>query len=273
MLIATWNVNSIRSRLNLVEEFLEKANPDLLCIQETKVEDEIFPKKSFLENGYHLSFYGQKSYNGVALISKEHLADVRFGFSGELVDDKSHNAMDKQKRVISALIDGLRVVNVYVPNGSDLESDKYKYKIEWLKTLHKYLTHQATRNEPICLLGDFNIALEDIDIHNPEKAKESIMASDLERKTLRKLLKDLSLEDIFRIFEQDTNHWSWWDYRHSAWERNNGWRIDHIYLGPELLMNAKSCKIHQEMRGQEKPSDHAPVMVEINWPPQIEEDF
>ncbi len=273
MLIATWNVNSIRTRLLQVEEFLEKAKIDLLCLQETKVEDEIFPKEIFENKGFNVSFHGQKSYNGVAFISKEPLTDVRFGLQGELENSISDKRIDDQKRVISALVNGLRVVNVYVPNGSNLESDKYKYKIEWIKELKKYLELQTLREEPLCLLGDFNIALEDKDIHTPERARGGIMASNLERETLKNLIKDIKLEDVFRIFEQGSYNWSWWDYRHSAWEKDKGWRIDHIYLCPQLIKNAKSCVINKKIRGNEKPSDHAPVMVDLNWPDYEEEDF
>ena len=266
MLIATWNVNSIRTRINQVLEFLEEVNPDLLCLQETKVEDSSFPKEEFTKKGYFLNFFGQKSYNGVAFISKSPQEDIRFGMSGEIISDYSTEYFDEQKRVISTLFNGIRVVNVYVPNGSSLDSDKYQYKIKWLNCLKSYLAKQSERNEPVCLLGDFNIALEDKDIHNPARLSGGIMASKLERKALESLLGE-KLEDSFRIFEQDTNHWSWWDYRRSAWERDKGWRIDHIYLSKELVDNLKGCTIHKKSRGNIKPSDHAPVIVEINWPP------
>jgi len=273
VLIATWNVNSIRTRSQQILDFLDEAKPDLICLQETKVDNSLFPKEPFEEKGFQVVFNGQKSYNGVALISKVPFEDVRYGFEGELFDDKEARLLGEQKRVISALIEGIRIVNVYVPNGSSLDSPKYDYKIQWLNCLKKYLKAQAIRDEPLCLLGDFNIALEDKDIHNPTKLTGGIMASDLERRTLRDLLGD-NLEDVFRIFEEGNNHWSWWDYRSGAWPRDKGWRIDHIYLSETLIKNAKSSLIHKETRGNEQPSDHAPVLVDINWPPEEEfEDF
>ncbi len=264
MKIATWNVNSIRTRIDQVLNWLEKIQPDLLCLQETKVVNEQFPLEIFLSNGYQVSFDGQKSYNGVALISPHKLDDVRFGFQGELPFDKEAIELSSQKRIISALIENIRVVNLYVPNGSSLKSDKYNYKLKWLKCLKRYLEEQSKRNEPICILGDFNIALEDKDIHNPTKLSGGIMASNQERKALKEALGN-DLRDVFRIFEQDTNHWSWWDYRSGGWERGRGWRIDHIYLSEELISRSKSCEIHKDQRGNIQPSDHAPVLVDIDW--------
>ena len=178
MLIATWNVNSIRSRLDQVKEWLSEVKPDLLCLQETKVPDEAFPEDAFKSLGYKAYFYGQKAYNGVAFLSQTPLEDVRTGFTGELSDDSEAKEFSDQKRVISALIEGIRVINLYVPNGSSLTSDKYIYKIKWLNCLAKYIKKQESRNEPLCLLGDFNIALSDKDIHNPKKLSSSfILAS------------------------------------------------------------------------------------------------
>ena len=266
MQIATWNVNSIRTRLTQVKDWLEEVNPDLLCLQETKVADEFFPKAELEENGYQVYFHGQKSYNGVALISRHPLKDIRFGLSGELPNDLQADRFGEQKRVISALINDIRVVNLYVPNGSALNSEKYIYKIEWLQCLDRYLKAQAKRDEPLCILGDFNIALEDKDIHNPERLTGGIMASEAERDALQSILGE-RLQDVFRLFEPGTQHWSWWDYRSGGWERNRGWRIDHIYLSESLLKQAKSCVIDKQQRGNNQPSDHAPVVVEIQWPP------
>ena len=165
--------------------------------------------------------------------------------------------------MISALIDGIRVINVYVPNGSSLSSEKFKYKVEWMKYLKKYLDIQSKRDEPTCILGDFNIAPTDKDLHNPKKLTGGLMASDEERDLLSEILKD-RFEDVFRMFEFDSGHWSWWDYRTAAWERDLGWRIDHIYLSNDLLEKAISCQIHKKIRGNLRPSDHAPVSVEIN---------
>ena len=273
MLIATWNVNSIRSRLDQVISFLKEFKPDLLCIQETKVQDHLFPKEEFKKIGFNASFLGQKAYNGVALISTHELEDVRYGFSGELSEDIDLLSFEEQKRIISCLINGIRVVNVYVPNGSSLKSSKFTYKLKWLNSLKNYLKNQESRQEPLCLLGDFNIALEARDIHNPDRLTNGIMASKAEREALKNVLRE-QLQDVFRIFEQDSNYWSWWDYRSNAWDLDRGWRIDHIYLSEELLSQAKSCFIAKEMRGNIQPSDHAPVVVDIAWPAEdFVEDF
>ena len=271
MLIATWNVNSIRTRLEQVKSWLDKTKPDLLCLQETKVDDELFPYKEFENKGYYVNFYGQKAYNGVALISKEPLEDVRKGFKGEIKESSFSEELDVQKRLISGLIKGIRIVNVYVPNGSGLDSPKYSYKLHWIECLKEYLNTIRKREEPICLLGDFNIALEDKDIHNPEKLSGGLMASIRERKALRAAING-ELDDVFRVFENESDFWSWWDYRSGAWERDKGWRIDHIYLSNELIKQAKSCLIDKKVRGNIQPSDHAPVLVELNWPANEEWD-
>ncbi len=271
MLIATWNVNSIRTRLTQVKEWLIEVQPDLLCLQETKVADPFFPKTELEENGYEVYFHGQKAYNGVALISRHPLKDVRTGLSGELPNDSEANRFGDQKRVISALLNDIRVVNLYVPNGSAVGSEKYKYKLEWLACLKRYLNEQAKRDEPLCVLGDFNIALEDKDIHNPKRLAGGIMASQAERESLKDLLGERH-QDAFRLFESESDHWSWWDYRSGAWDRDKGWRIDHIYLCEELMKQAKSCEIHKKVRGNIQPSDHAPVVVDLNWPPQLDEE-
>ena len=198
---------------------------------------------------------------------------MRVGFTGELPENAETSLFNEQKRLISALVDGIRVINVYVPNGSNLSSEKYKYKIQWLHFLKKYLQEQSKRGEPTCLLGDFNIAPEDRDLHNPKKSSGGIMASKKERENLKDLLDD-KLEDVFRVFEPGEGHWSWWDYRTASWERDQGWRIDQIYLSDQLIRNAKSCKIHKKLRGNIQPSDHVPVVVEIKWPiDDFDEDF
>ncbi len=271
MLIASWNVNSVRTRLEHVLAWLEHTQPDLLCLQETKVDDPLFPAEAFESSGYQLSFHGQKAYNGVAMLSREPLDDVRKGFIGELAEDGEALQLGEQKRVISALIDGVRVVNLYVPNGSSLTSEKYPYKLRWLACLKRYLEAARTRDEPLCVVGDFNIAMEARDIHDPERLSGGIMASDAEREALHQALGD-SMNDVFRVFEPDAGHWSWWDYRSGAWNRDSGWRIDHIYLSDDLLSTARGCVIDKQERGREQPSDHAPVVVDLCWPPAEEEE-
>jgi exodeoxyribonuclease-3 len=251
--------------------WLEQSQPDLLCLQETKVDDPLFPAEAFEAKGWLVSFHGQKSYNGVALVSRIPLDDVRCGFAGELRDDSEALELGEQKRVISALIDGVRVVNLYVPNGSSLTSDKYPYKLNWLTCLKRYLEQPMQRGEPLCVVGDFNIALEARDMHDPDRLSGGIMASDAERQALQMALES-GLQDVFRVFEPDAGHWSWWDYRTGAWDRDRGWRIDHIYLCDELLGLARSCVIHKQVRGNDKPSDHAPVSVDLDWPPSDDDE-
>ncbi len=273
MLVATWNVNSIRSRIDLVKEWLIANNIDILCLQETKTEDQFFPVEIFSKLGYEVSISGQKSYNGVAIISRFPIEDIKIGFDSVISDYKDLSMLSHQKRILSAEINSIRIINVYVPNGSSLDSDKFIYKEKWIECLKTYLREMSSNHTPICLLGDFNIAPEDRDIHTPSNYIEKIMASSKERKLLKDALRG-ELEDVFRIFEPGEKNWSWWDYRHSAWERDKGWRIDHIYLTEDILSCANSCWIDKDTRSREKPSDHAPVIVDINWPPtEVENEF
>ena len=273
MLVATWNVNSIRSRIDHVKEWLITNKIDILCLQETKTEDKFFPIEIFSNLGYEVSISGQKSYNGVAIISRFPINNVKIGFNEVIKDYKDLSFLSEQKRIISSEINGIRIINTYIPNGSSINSDKFIYKEKWLECLQVYLREINKNDIPVCLLGDFNIAPEDRDIHTPSNYKESIMASSKERKLLKDALGE-ELEDVFRIFEPGEKNWSWWDYRHSAWERDKGWRIDHIYLTEDILSCANSCWIDKEQRSREKPSDHAPVVVDINWPPSdIENEF
>jgi exodeoxyribonuclease-3 len=260
--IATWNLNSIRSRQEHLLRWLEQAKPDVLGVQETKVEDGLFPHQLLETIGYEAAISGQKSYNGVALLSCQPLEDVRIGFNALLPNDPEAEKLSEQKRVISACVAGVRIVNLYVPNGSALNSDKYQYKLAWLKCLSRYLEVQKKEGEPLCVLGDFNIALENNDLANPDRHNGGIMASNPEREALRACISD-DLQDAFRLFEPDAGHWSWWDYRSGAWDRDQGWRIDHIYINEDLQQRALSCMIHKTERGQPKPSDHAPVSLDL----------
>ena len=264
MLIASWNVNSIRSRLSQVIKWLEDKRPEVLCLQETKVSDEKFPYETFEDIGYNVKFYGQKSYNGVAIISKIKIEDIRYGFAGELNKSEISEELHFQKRIISGLINGIRIINVHVPNGSSLNTEKFNYKVNWLAKLDEYLNKQSIRGESTCLLGDFNIALNDNDIYAPDKFRGSVMASDIERQMLRKTL-NTRLIDSFRVFEKFSGHWSWWDYRNNAFELNKGWRIDHIYLSKNLLSSLKSSVIERSQRENNQPSDHAPIMINLDF--------
>jgi len=271
MRIATWNVNSVRQRLDHLCSWFQEERPEVVCLQETKVADELFPLARFQELGYEAAISGQKAYNGVAILSTLPLEDVQVGLGALLSKDADALELDGQKRVLSALIEGVRVLNLYVPNGSAVGSDKYVDKLRWLGALTRYLEVQAESGDPLCMVGDFNIALEARDIHDPARLTGGIMASDAEREGLRQVLGD-RLGDVFRVFEPASGHWSWWDYRTGGWETGRGWRIDHIYLDELLLSCATGCVIHQQLRGLPQPSDHAPVVVHLAWPPQEEGD-
>ena len=262
MRIATWNVNSLRVRLEQVVAWLEAHQPDVLCLQETKVTDELFPHEPLNAMGYSAVISGQKTYNGVALISRQPLEDVRIGFDGVLEEDQEAAVLSEQKRVISARLGPLRILNLYVPNGASVDSKSYAYKLSWLGCLGRYVGSQLEQGEPLCMVGDFNIAPEDRDLHDPHHFKGHIMASEQEREALQVVLGQ-DLKDVFRRFHPESGHWSWWDYRSGCWPRDQGWRLDHIYLTRDLHAMAKDCWIDRQQRGLPRPSDHAPVVVEL----------
>ena len=263
MKIATWNVNSIRSRQEQVINWLQLNPVEVLCLQETKVIDRDFPREAFESLGYHLYISGQKAYNGVAILSQKPLDDITVGFS-PIIGENLTGELDEQKRVITGVIGDIRIINLYVPNGSSLDSDKYIYKLKWLETLRKYLDKIInSQPEELCICGDFNIALEDKDIYDPKGKENHIMSSAKEREALEKVL-EIGLQDAFRKFTSAAGHYSWWDYRSGGFARNRGWRIDHLYLTPQLYEKAVNCLIDREPRKQEKPSDHTPVILEIS---------
>ncbi len=272
MLIATWNVNSIRTRLTQVIEWMNQVNPDILCLQETKVIDNDFPSEAFEKLGYSVEVYGQKSYNGVAILSKLQTKNIQKGFNEDLVQKYDVKDLIEQKRLISIEVKGLKIVNVYVPNGSSLSSEKFEYKIKWLDCLASFIDEAEKKGDLICLLGDFNIAPSYLDIHDPQKYEGGIMASDIERNALLNVLKG-RFDDSFRIFERNTGHWSWWDYRNNSYELNKGWRIDHIYISKILSTKLKSCVIDCNPREYLQPSDHAPVMINLELNNSTEDFF
>ena len=253
MRIATWNVNSLKVRLPHVLDWLAANQPDALCLQETKQEDSQFPLAELRQAGYQSVFSGQKTYNGVAIISKISPDDVTVGMP---------NFPDAQKRVISATLDGVRVVCVYVPNGQSVDSDKYQYKLSWLAALREWLEGELLRYPKLVLLGDYNIAPEDRDVHDPQAWAGNVLVSAPERAAFH-ALEELGLHDSFRLFEQPEKSFSWWDYRMMGFRRNHGLRIDHILLSEMLLPNCTACTIDRAPRKLERPSDHAPVMAEI----------
>lgn len=262
MRIATWNVNSLRVRLEQVVHWLETHQPDVLCLQETKVADDLFPHDPLNAVGYRAAVSGQKAYNGVALVSRQPLEDLRIGFDGLLEEDGEAVALSEQKRVISGRLGPVRILNVYVPNGTSVGSKRYGYKLAWLDCLGRYVATQLEQDEPLCMVGDFNIAPEDRDLHDPQQFKGHVMASQQERDALQVVLGQ-DLKDVFRRFHGESGHWSWWDYRSGGWRRNQGWRLDQIYLTRDLHHTAKDCWIDRQPRGLSRPSDHAPVVVDL----------
>ncbi len=253
MKIATWNVNSLRVRLPHVLDWLRKEQPDVLAVQETKVVDADFPVLEFAEADYQVAYRGQKTYNGVAVISRETSGDVITDIPG---------FEDPQRRVLSCRVGGVRVVNVYVPNGSEVGSEKYAYKLEWLAALRGYLEQLLREETHLVLLGDFNIAPADRDVHDPEAWRDRILCSAPERAAFQALCA-LPLTDLFREMQPEAAEWSWWDYRMNAFKRNIGLRIDHLLVSRGLAELADRCWIDRGPRGLERPSDHAPVVAKF----------
>ena len=262
MQIATWNVNSIRTRITHVCDWLQ-ANPevDVLCLQETKVVDGDFPHAPFTALGYQTYIYGQKSYNGVAIISRSPLQNIQMGFESVL-GKISDSSLDEQKRLITGKFGDVQIVNMYVPNGSAVGSEKYIYKLGWLKLLGEYLKVLLAKNTHVLICGDFNVAIADIDIHDPKGRESMVMATDIEREALTEIL-NLGFRDVFRKFESDGGYYTWWDYRAAGFRRNRGWRIDYHFLTEALYEKASSCAIDIEPRKLIQPSDHTPVIVTV----------
>ena len=255
MKIATWNVNSLRVRLEHVLDWLDGEKPDVLALQETKTKDEDFPVEAFATRGYQVRFSGQPTYNGVALISRhESFGDLRTDIDG--LDDH-------ERRVLAATIDGIRVYNLYVPNGQHVDSDKYRYKLHWLEALEQQVDSDLSEHPNAILLGDFNIAPEDRDVHDPAAWEGKVLCSEPERAALSKLL-DLGFVDVFRSFEQGEGRYSWWDYRAGAFRRNRGLRIDLILASAPLSQHCRDCRIDLKPRRLERPSDHTPVVAEFD---------
>jgi exodeoxyribonuclease-3 len=258
MRIVTWNVNSIRARLPRTLALLERHQPDLLCLQETKVTDELFPWAELAALGYHGAHLGQRGYNGVAMLSREPLAGVTKGFVGDPTD---------QARVISAEIGGLRVTNLYVVNGEALTSPKYEVKLAWLTALSEWLRSEHDPGRPHLLVGDFNIAPEDRDVHDPELWRGRVLVSDPERERLRSLL-DWGTTDLLRLRNQEGGIYTWWDYQQGAFHRGWGLRIDLALGTSPVAERLAAVTVDREERkattGEGKPSDHAPVIVELS---------
>lgn len=253
MKIATWNVNSINVRLTHVLDWLAQSGTDILALQETKTIDEKFPQAAIIEAGYQVVYSGQKTYNGTAIISKQKANDIMTDIP---------QLSDPQRRILVATVGDIRVVNLYVPNGSAVGSDKYAYKLDWLAKMRDFLQTQLSQYPNLVVLGDFNIAPEDRDVHDPEEWRDRILCSQAERDALQALL-DLGLVDSFRLFEQAEQSFSWWDYRMAGFRRNHGLRIDHILLSNNLRKKCQAVDIDKNPRKLERPSDHAPVVAHL----------
>jgi exodeoxyribonuclease-3 len=250
----TWNINSIRVRLPFLLSWLKETNPDVVLLQETKVTDDQFPREEIENLQYNIVTYGQKTYNGVAILSKLPIEDVTRGLPG---------FEDEQARYIEAVVGGTRVASVYVPNGTAVGSDKYAYKLDFLKHLYRHTQHLLTYEEKVLLGGDFNIAPQAEDIYDPQEWHEQILCSTPEREGFRALLY-LGLTDALRILHpEDANLYTWWDYRGGAWQKNEGLRIDHFLLSPQAADCLRSASVDKTVRGLEKASDHAPVCCQL----------
>lgn len=252
--IASWNVNSLNVRLPHVLAWCQAAQPDVLALQETKLVDEKFPADELKEAGYHSVFSGQKTYNGVAILSREPATDPVTDIPG--LDDP-------QRRILAATIGDIRVIDLYVVNGSEVGSEKFAYKLHWLECVTAWIKDELSQHENVVVLGDFNIAPDDRDVHDPEAWNEKILCSTPERDALKAIL-DLGLSDTFRLFEQEEGVYSWWDYRMNAFRRKMGLRIDLVLASDSLKERCTASYVDIEPRRQERPSDHAPAVAEFS---------
>lgn len=255
MKLASWNVNSLNVRLPHVLDWLESAGPDVLGLQETKLTDDRFPAQAIAEAGYQVVYAGQKTYNGVAVLAREPLTDAVTDIPG--LDDP-------QRRVLAVTVGDLRFINLYVPNGKAVGSDKYDYKLGWLERLHEWLKAELTEHANLAVVGDFNVAPEDRDVHDPEEWRDQILCSTPEREAVQRLAGE-GLTDTFRLFEQAEQSFSWWDYRMNNFRRNRGLRIDLILSSPALTERCTASYVDVEPRRWERPSDHAPVVAEFDY--------
>lgn len=253
MKIATWNVNSLKVRLPHLRLWLAEAGPDVVALQETKTEDANFPADEIAAMGYRAVFSGQKTYNGVAILAREPPRDIVTDIPG--LDDP-------QRRILVATVGDVRVANLYVVNGQEVGSEKFAYKLDWLAKVRAFLADEIRKHPNLVVLGDFNIAPDDRDVHDPAAWHEQILCSTSERKALRSML-ELGLHDSFRLFERDGGHFSWWDYRQAAFRRNLGLRIDLILASEALRVRCRASTIDRTPRTWERPSDHAPAILEL----------
>jgi exodeoxyribonuclease-3 len=253
MKIASWNVNSLKVRMPHLEQWLAEAQPDVLALQEIKLEDSAFPHDAIAALGYRSVCAGQKTYNGVAILARAAISEVVADVPG---------FDDPQRRVLAGSVGDVRIVDLYVVNGQEVGSDKYRYKLDWLRAVTAYLESELKRYPRMVVLGDFNVAPDDRDVHDPEAWREQVLCSTPEREALSRLMA-LGLEDSFRLFEAGAGHYTWWDYRQGAFRRNHGLRIDLVLVSQALKGACKAAGIERTPRTWERPSDHAPVWVEL----------
>ena len=252
MRVATWNVNSVRARLPRLLPWLEDQKPDVVCLQEVKCVDEAFPREPIEDLGYQIETFGQKTYNGVAILSRTGIEDVVRGLPGE--------PEDAQRRVIGATVGDLMILNLYVVNGKEVGTDYYAFKLEWLEQVRAFIAERFPMTEKVVVTGDFNITFDDRDVYAPERWHEKILCSTPEREALQRIM-DLGLHDAFRKFNEEAGHYTWWDFRTRGFARGNGLRIDHFLLSQPALARCTGVTVDTEERGQPKPSDHAPVIA------------
>ncbi len=255
MKVGSFNVNSLRSRLSVVLGWLSRHQPDVLCVQETKVQDVDFPSDAFKGSGYKYVFKGEKKYNGVAIFSKDEINNVQFGFADEPKDEA---------RLIKAEIKGIVIVNTYVPQGYIPESDKFEYKLKWFKRLGQYFKKNFKPSDTILWVGDLNIAPERIDVYDPDSLLGHVCFHPDVHKALKKVM-DWGFLDVFRMHCKEASQYTFWDYRMNAFRRNLGWRLDHIMTTKVLANKSTACYIDKEPRFVEKPSDHTPIVAEFDW--------
>ena len=252
MKIATWNVNSVRARLERLVAWLESHRPDVLCLQELKGVTDAFPYDAVASAGYHAAVFGQKTYNGVAILARDEPADVRCGMGAG--DD------DPQARLISARVGPVRVFSAYSPNGREVGSEAYEYKLEWMARLREHLAAEYSADEPLALCGDFNVVLDDLDAANPSQWDDTVLCHIDARDALERI-REWGLTDVFRKHNPDGGVFSWWDYRQLGFPKNNGLRLDHVYATAPLAETSTGAAVDRDERKGEKPSDHAPVIV------------
>lgn len=254
MRIATWNVNSINIRLEQLIDWLKKTGIEVVCLQETKCTDDNFPLAAIEEAGYRAEFFGEKSYNGVAILSKYPITCVQKNFP----DDPP----DAPRRLLAATVNGVRIVNTYVPNGTELWSDKFAFKLDWLQRLRRFFDENYSPQEDVLLCGDFNVAPDNEDVWSVEQWEGKLHFSKPERAAIH-YVKQWGFVDLFRKIHGNKQEFSWWNYREGAWQRNHGLRIDHLWTSPPLAEKCTDCYIDKSLRGLERPSDHAPVVAKF----------